>query len=127
MAVIEALMSLFIKELVTADRVVSTIKRFENLKSISDSTKDIDNDIPKPSDQGEALLLWVTRSGDVLKQRIISELGESGEIAQVRTGLNSPTNTNIHLIIRFRYILHLKFRNSSLLREYLHLLFLPYL
>ena len=92
MAVIEALMSLFIKELVTADRVVSTIKRFENLKSISDSTKDIDNDIPKPSDQGEALLLWVTRSGDVLKQRIISELGESGEIAQVRTGQNNPTN-----------------------------------
>ena len=92
MAVIEALMSLFIKELVTADRVVSTIKRFENLKSISDSTKDIDNDIPKPSDQGEALLLWVTRSGDVLKQRIISELGESGEIAQVRTGLNNQTN-----------------------------------
>ena len=92
MAVIEALMSLFIKELVTADRVVSTIKRFENLKSISDSTKDIDNDIPKPSDQGEALLLWVTRSGNVLKQRIISELGESGEIAQVRTGSNCPTN-----------------------------------
>ena len=28
MAVIEALMSLFIKELVTADRVVTTIKRF---------------------------------------------------------------------------------------------------
>ena len=91
MAVIEALMSLFIKELVTADRVVSTIKRFENLKSLSDSTKDIDNDIPKPSDQGEALLLWVTRSGDVLKQRIISELGESGEIAQVRTGSNNST------------------------------------
>lgn len=91
MAVIEALMSLFIKELVTADRVVSTIKRFESLKSNSDSTKDIDNDIPKPSDQGEALLLWVTRSGDVLKQRIINELGDSGEIAQVSTWLNDST------------------------------------
>jgi hypothetical protein len=81
MAVIEALMTLFIKELVTADRVVTTIKRFENLKS--DSTKDIDNDIPKPSDQGEALLFWITRSGDLLKERIIEELGESGEVAQV--------------------------------------------
>ena len=83
MAVIEALMTLFIKELVTADRVVTTIKRFENLKSASDSTKDINNDIPKPSDQGEALLFWVTRSGDLLKERIIEELGDSGEVAQV--------------------------------------------
>ena len=81
MAVIEALMALFIKEQVTADRVVTTIKRFENLKSNSDSTKD--NDISKPSDQGEALLIWVTRSGDLLKQRIIEELGDSGEAAQV--------------------------------------------
>ena len=81
MAVIEALMALFIKEQVTADRVVTTIKRFENLKSNSDSAKD--NDIPKPSDQGEALLLWVTRSGELLRQRIIEELGDSGEAAQV--------------------------------------------
>ena len=83
MAVIEALMSLFIKELVTADRVVTTIKRFEHLKSTSDSTKDVDNDILNPSDQGEALLLWVTRSGDLLKDRILEELGDSGEAAQV--------------------------------------------
>ena len=83
MAVIEALMALFVKELVTADRVVTTIKRFENLKSASDSTKDIDNGIQKPSDQGEALLLWVNRSGDVLKQRIVEELGDSGAIAEV--------------------------------------------
>ena len=83
MAVIEALMALFVKEQVTADRVVTTIKRFETLISNSDSTKDRDNDIPKPSDQGEALLLWVTRSGALLKQRIIEELGESGDAAQV--------------------------------------------
>ena len=85
MAVIEALMTLFIKELVTADRVVATIKRFETMKLTSDSAKDdgLDNDIPKPSDQGEALLLWVTRSGDALKQRIIDELADSGEAAQV--------------------------------------------
>ena len=88
MAVIEALMALFIKEQVTADRVVTTIKRFENLKSNSDSTKD--NDIPKPSDQGEALLLWVTRSGDLLKQRIIEELGESGDAAQVISKYFTP-------------------------------------
>ena len=36
MAVIEALMSLFVKELVTADRVVTTIKRFENMKTASE-------------------------------------------------------------------------------------------
>ena len=83
MAVIEALMALFVKEQVTADRVVTTIKRFETLISNSDSTKDRDNDIPKPSDQGEALLLWVTRSGALLKQRIIEELGESSDAAQV--------------------------------------------
>ena len=85
MAVIEALMTLFIKELVTADRVVATIKRFETMKLTSDSAKDdgLDNDIPKPSDQAEALLLWVTRSGDALKQRIIDELADSGEAAQV--------------------------------------------
>ena len=85
MAVIEALMSLFIKELVTADRVVSTIKRFESMKSASDSTKDngLDNDSLKPSDQAEALLLWVERSGDALKQRIIEELADSGDAVQV--------------------------------------------
>ena len=85
MAVTEALMSLFIKEMVTADRVVSTIKRFGQLNLTSDSAKDhaLDNDCQKPTDQGEALLLWVTRSGDALKQRIIDELVISGDVDQV--------------------------------------------
>ena len=85
MAVTEALMSLFIKEMVTADRVVSTIKRFGQMNLTSDSAKDraLDNDSQKPSDQGEALLLWVTRSGDALKQKIIGELVVSGNADQV--------------------------------------------
>ena len=85
MAVTEGLMSLFIKEMVTADRVVSTIKRFGHLKLTSDSAKDdaLDNDTQKPSDQEEALLLWITRSGDALKPRIIDELVGSGDADQV--------------------------------------------
>ena len=85
MAVTEALMSLFIKEMVPADRVVSTIQRFAQLNLTSDSAKDnaLYNDSQKPAGQGEALLLWVTRSGDALKQRIIDELVISGDADQV--------------------------------------------
>ena len=85
MAVTEALMSLFIKEMVPADRVVSTIQRFTQLNLTSDSAKahTLDNDSQKPTDQGEALLLWVTRSGDALKQKIIGELVISGNADQV--------------------------------------------
>ena len=89
MAVTEALMQLFIKEQVTADRVVSTIKRFSsNINLTSESTdrgggENIDNEIPKPSNQEEALLLWVTRCGDALKQKIMDDMVASGDIDQV--------------------------------------------
>ena len=65
MAVIEAIMSLFLKETVTTERIVSTIKRF--------NLKDVDETSLGGADQEEALLQWVTYSGEALKQKIGSD------------------------------------------------------
>ena len=62
MAVTEALMSLFLKELISVDRVVGVAK---GLWPESDAT---------PSDQEEALLAWVDSAAQALKKEIVKEL-----------------------------------------------------
>lgn len=63
MAVIEALMQLFIKEQVSVDRVLTTVKRFSNPVSASEA----------PTDPDAALLLWTKRCCEALKSRIEAE------------------------------------------------------
>ena len=63
MAVIEALMSLFIKEQVSVDRVLTTVKRFSTSVSASEA----------PTDPDAALILWAKRCCEALKLRIEAE------------------------------------------------------
>ena len=63
MAVIEALMQLFIKEQVAVDRVLTTVRRFSNPVSTSEA----------PNDPDAALLLWTKRCCEALKLRIEAE------------------------------------------------------
>ena len=67
MAVMEALMSLFVKEHVTPERVVSGIRRFSKMEAV-------------PGDQEEALLMWINQSCQALRDRVDRELGE-GEVS----------------------------------------------
>ncbi|XP_067007915.2 patronin [Anabrus simplex] len=67
MAVIEAMMVLYAKEVVTPDRVVAAIQRFSH--SLTPSPVDT-----LPADHEEALVLWVNRACAALKQRIEQEL-----------------------------------------------------
>ena len=63
MAVIEAMMQLFIKEQVAVDRVLNTVKRFSAPVSTSEA----------PTDPDSALLLWTKRCCESLKLKIESE------------------------------------------------------
>jgi calmodulin-regulated spectrin-associated protein len=67
MAVIEALMQLFIKEQVAVDRVLNTVKRFSAPVSTSEA----------PTDPDSALLLWSKRCCESLKLKIENEAEES--------------------------------------------------
>jgi len=67
MAVIEALMQLFIKEQVAVDRVLNTVKRFSAPVSTSEA----------PTDPDSALLLWSKRCCEALKLKIENEAEES--------------------------------------------------
>ena len=60
MAVIEALMQLFIKEQVAVDKVLSTVKRFSAPVLASEA----------PTDPESALLLWAKRCCEALKIQI---------------------------------------------------------
>ena len=75
MAVTEALMSLFIKELVNLDRVMSVVKRLDNIKTSSTSSASPASPA-SPTDQEEALLLWVNRSCQALKKKAEAELDQ---------------------------------------------------
>ena len=70
MAVIEALMQLFIKEQVAVDRVLNTVKRFSAPVSTSEA----------PTDPDSALLLWSKRCCESLKLKIENEAEEVSEI-----------------------------------------------
>ena len=69
MAVIEALMQLFIKEQVSVERVLNTVKRFSAPVSTSEA----------PTDPDSALLLWTKRCCESLKLRIEDELKSNGD------------------------------------------------
>ena len=64
MAVIEALMQLFIKEQVSVDRVLSTVRRFSAPVATSEA----------PTDPDSALLLWTKRCCESLKTRMEEEM-----------------------------------------------------
>ena len=59
-------MALFIKETVTSDRIVSSVKRFSLVDSV-------------PQSQEEVLLLWINKSCEELKKRIETELKEKDD------------------------------------------------
>ncbi|XP_011869489.1 PREDICTED: patronin isoform X4 [Vollenhovia emeryi] len=64
MAVIEGLMVLYAKEVVTGDRVVSAIRRF-----------DLQAGVDMPSDHEKGLLLWINHASHALIAKIQSEEG----------------------------------------------------
>ena len=70
MAVIEALMQLFIKEQVSVERVLNTVQRFSAPVSTSEA----------PTDPDSALLLWTKRCCESLKLRIEDELKNNDEV-----------------------------------------------
>lgn len=74
MAVIEATMVLYAKEVVTPDRVVAAIHRFTHGKIMPDL----------PHDTESGLLLWVNHSQKALMQRIQFELEREGHDKELR-------------------------------------------
>lgn len=65
MAVIEAIMFLYAKEVVTPDRVTAAIQRFSHGSSTS----------PMVSDNHEqGLLLWISYTNEALKKKISQEI-----------------------------------------------------
>ncbi|KAL2745623.1 patronin isoform X1 [Vespula maculifrons] len=64
MAVIEGLMALYAKEVVTGDRVVSAIRRF-----------DPQADVEVPNDHEKGLLLWISHASHALIAKIQTEEG----------------------------------------------------
>uniref|UniRef100_T1JA50 CKK domain-containing protein n=1 Tax=Strigamia maritima TaxID=126957 RepID=T1JA50_STRMM len=64
MAVIEAIMALYIKETVTTERIVQAIKKFSSFSASSEL----------PADTEEALVLWINKSCVKMKHRIEEEL-----------------------------------------------------
>nr|CAD7426198.1 unnamed protein product [Timema monikensis] len=69
MAVIEAIMVLYAKEVVTPDRVVAAIQRFSQVRSPPVE--------PLPSDHEDGLLLWVNKACCALRQKIEQELNNT--------------------------------------------------
>ena len=71
MAVIEALMQLFIKESVSLDKMRNVVKRFA---SLDESGKE------NPADQEEALLLWINKSAETLQKKAEKEAKSDEEV-----------------------------------------------
>ena len=66
MAVMEAIMALYIRELITAERVVGVVRRFTALQPSTEL----------PADQEEALLLWINKACARLRGQIAAEVRE---------------------------------------------------
>lgn len=74
MAVIEMIMFLYTKEVVTQDRILAAVQRFSHDRTVQPA-------VPENHDQG--LLLWVSHACDALKQRVEQETGNivaNGEV-----------------------------------------------
>lgn len=65
MAVMEGIMNLFVKEVVSAERVVAAIRRFTELDA---------SQTPAPKEAEQALLLWITKACQSLKKRLTTEV-----------------------------------------------------
>ncbi|KAF0306342.1 Patronin [Amphibalanus amphitrite] len=70
MAVMEAIMVLYIRELITAERVVGVVRRFTALQSSTEL----------PADQEEALLLWINKACARLRGQIAAEVREEDTV-----------------------------------------------
>uniref|UniRef100_A0A8D8UT09 Patronin n=1 Tax=Cacopsylla melanoneura TaxID=428564 RepID=A0A8D8UT09_9HEMI len=68
LSVMEAIMSLYAKEVATPDRVVAAVERFSPAKE----------EIPLPSDHEAALVLWINEAVTSLNTRISQENSQSG-------------------------------------------------
>jgi calmodulin-regulated spectrin-associated protein len=94
MAVIEAIMVLYAKEVVTPDRVIAAIQRFSHSRDASSE--------PLPADHEEGLVLWVNKACSALKRRVEQELeqggGRSGEVTRwfMLNGRYRSENCRIH-------------------------------
>ena len=73
MAVTEALMQLFVKELVSIDRLTGTVKRFASWDE-----KD------QPADQEEALILWINKCAEALQDKAEDETKHEEEVIATR-------------------------------------------
>lgn len=60
----EGIMNLFVKEVVSAERVVAAIRRFADLDA---------SQTPPPKEAEQALLLWINKACQSLKKRLTSE------------------------------------------------------
>ena len=68
MAVTEALMSLFLKELVATEKVLEVVRRLEKSFNLTETNS------ASPTDQEEALLIWVNKCCQVVKKKAEGEL-----------------------------------------------------
>lgn len=69
MAVIESMMVLYAKEVVTGDRVLAAIQRFNFSTSSPEPVT--------PQDHEQGLLLWVSHACSALKKRIEQEIEQN--------------------------------------------------
>lgn len=65
MAVIESIMVLYAREVVSLDRVLAAVHRFSNGRQVAQST---------PENHEHGLFLWMSHACGALKQRIEQEL-----------------------------------------------------
>lgn len=63
MTVMEAVMSLYAKEVATSDRVLAAVQRFSQTTPLPSM----------PVDHEQALLLWISKAMSALKERIAEE------------------------------------------------------
>lgn len=69
MSVMEAVMTLYAKEVATPDRVLAAVQRFTHNSSNA-------TELPEPRDHEQALLLWINEAMAALKERIQQEDSE---------------------------------------------------
>ena len=60
MAVMEAIMALFVKEVVSPEKIVAAIRQFAEL----------DTSQPPPKEPEQALLLWISKTCQALKKQL---------------------------------------------------------
>lgn len=71
MAVIEMIMQLYTREVVTADRVLGAVQRFSHGRSPSP---------PSPESPDQGVLLWVSHACDALRKKIEQETEGNGAV-----------------------------------------------